>query len=634
MVAQQFPTTHFSDDQKLNPKGLKIIVDKALSTQRSSKMRIHRSVLLLLWAINLSAHANLLQPIDVSQEYLRYRHNPQARAVFGGEICDDPTLRAAARSSLYFDQGRSSYKAKQYLSAIRNYSRVLDIHLTSAAFNNRGLAFRMLGNTGAAERDFVSALQLNPNDVAAWTNLGNLMLVLERYDEAINSFSQAIDSGSNTAGIYVARGNAYRAKGDAPNALLDYEAAIARAPTDARAHLGRAAIFYGGGDLDHAKSEFKTALLLNPADLDAMRGLAMVLRDQHRYSESLQTYNLALKVQPANALLLSGRGRTYQEMGNWKEAISNYSQAIALQPSDELLLRLRGLAYDHQEDYGDAIADLTQVTHFASNSTRGYVLLARALAHSHHDEESIDVLSRAIERMPTEIILRNERATLFEGRGDYSSAIREYREIVQIWPTNVESRIFLADDETAVGQYQEAARDYEIASRVAPNEGSLRIGRAKLLFYSGDYLSADSDLKAWQELYRKGKIEASNRIEYYVVIWRHIIALKLRADDRSAMSREAATLDAGRWPYPVLALYMGKASAATLMKVASENDTPDRKGKLCEANAYLGELQLAHGDAPAARHSFVAAREGCPANFDEVTIARWELYRMEQNSSN
>ncbi|CAB3808139.1 Beta-barrel assembly-enhancing protease [Paraburkholderia caffeinilytica] len=551
-------------------------------------------------------------------------------AVFGSDISDDPAIGAPVRSALYFEQAKLSAKTNQHLSAIRNFTRALDLSPTAAAFIYRGIVHEQLGETDAAARDFTAALQLEHDNVYAWLDLGNLALSLEQYDVAIGSFSHAMDNGKQSADIYVSRGNAYRAKGDAENSLLDYDAAIARAPFDPRAHFGKAVVFYNMGNLEGAESEFNTTLRLNPNDLDSMRGLAMVLRDQHRYSESIATYTSALKMKPGDALLISGRAWAYEEMGDLPHAISDYSQAIALQPNDEFVLRLRGLAYDHQGDYSKAIADFTQVTRLAPNSARGYALWADALEHSHRSEESIEVLSRAIQLMPDDVSLRYDLAVVLEHRGDYASAIQEYQVILRISPTDVDNRIWLADDETTLGRYQDAARDYEIASRAAPDKGTLLFGRAQLSFYTGDFRRADADLARWQDLHRQGKIDALATTPYYVAIWRHLVALRLDVDDRTVLEEESAHLDAGRWPFPVLAFYMGKATAAALQSAINRGGIQDREGELCEADAYLGEWRLAQGDAIGARQSFDAASAECPVDFIEKVLAKQELARMAE----
>ncbi|MFL9867834.1 tetratricopeptide repeat protein [Paraburkholderia fungorum] len=605
-------------------------VDIKRSAKRSKIVNIHRTLLFSLWAVSLSAYANFTKPIDISSEFLRYRHAPEAMAVFGRDISDDPAIGAPARSALYFEQAKLSAKTKQYLSTIRNYTRALDIHPTAAAFNNRGLAHRQLGETDAAARDFTSALQLQHDDPHAWLNLGNLQFALKQYAVAIESFSHAINSGNQSANVYISRGNAYCGKGDAQNALLDYDAAIAQAPFDPRAHFGKAVAFYTMGNLDGAESEFNTALRLDPSDLNSMRGLAIALRDQHKYSESIEAYTSALKMQPGDALLFSGRAESYLEMGDLTHTISDYSQAIALQPSDDLLLRLRGLAYDHQGNYDNAIADFVEATRLAPSSARGYSLWAEALEHSHRSEESMEVLARAIRLMPADISLRHDLAVALEHRGDYASAIKEYQAILRISPTDIDNRIFLADDETTLGQYQDAAHDYEIANRAAPDKGQLLYGRAQLSFYTGDFRRAEADLERWQELQRKGKIDALAATSYYVAIWRHLVALRLNVDDRTVLEEGAAHLDAAVWPFPVLAFYMGKANAAMLQSAINRSSMQDREGQLCEADAYLGEWRLAQGDATGARQSFDAASVECPVNFIERAMVRRELVRMAE----
>ncbi|MFM0405018.1 tetratricopeptide repeat protein [Paraburkholderia aspalathi] len=171
------------------PKDSELTVDIKRSAKRSKIVKIRRTLLLSMWAVSLSAYANLTRPTDISSEFLRYRHAPEAMAVFGNDISDDPAIAAPVRSALYFEQAKLSAKTKQYPSAIRNYTRALDIYPTAAAFNNRGLAHRQLGETDAAVRDFTSALRLDHDDVHAWLNLGNLQLALKQYDVSIDSFN-------------------------------------------------------------------------------------------------------------------------------------------------------------------------------------------------------------------------------------------------------------------------------------------------------------------------------------------------------------------------------------------------------------------------------------------------------------
>ncbi|MFL9996512.1 tetratricopeptide repeat protein [Paraburkholderia sediminicola] len=570
-----------------------------------------------------------MQSIDISDEFLRYRHNAQAMTIFGYDISDDPAIGAAGRVGLYFSNGRSAYAVRQYPVAIQAYSRALDIQPSAAAFNNRGLAFRDGGNVDAAERDFSSALRLDPKDIHARVNLGNLMLASKRFEPAIDEFTRSVDSGDRRDDTYLSRAYALRLSGDAAKALDDYDVVIAQNPKDARGHLGKGLVFDDIGKPGAAVAEFTDALKADPTNADAMLALAMDLHDQHKYARAIAAYTSALKVRPGTAWIVEQRALAYQHMGNWVQAISDYSTAISLRPNDELLHRLRGIAYDHEGKYSGAISDFRESVELAPDSSRGYVLWARALVDAGRFAEAIGVLSRASIRMPDDISLRHELAFVFERQGAYSSAVHVYETVLRTHPEDERTRVYLADDETTLGQYEDATQNYELVSRALPEDGNMLHGRAQLAFYAGDFRRADSDLERWQDLYRRGKIEANEGQPYYVAIWRHLIALKLAIDDRARLATDAAALDAHRWPYPVLSFYLGKTSIGTLLVAASSGSTRDRENQRCEAEAYLGEWRLDRDDVEGAKRSFAAASTECPASFVEKALATRELQRMD-----
>ncbi|MEX3985969.1 tetratricopeptide repeat protein [Paraburkholderia sp. EG287A] len=575
-----------------------------------------------------SAYAALMQPLDVSNEVLRYRHNAQAIAIFGQSVSDNPEIPPFARSSLYFASGKRDFQLKRQLSAINNYTRSIALNATASAFNNRGGAYFGVGNLDAAQQDYEQALRLNPSDVHAWENLSSLLMKRKQFDKAIDCLSHAIAAGDQRASTYVSRGIAYQLKGDAQDAFWDYDVAIALAPHTVAAHVGKVGLLIDAGKLDEAREESNTALGLDPNDTDAKRAAALLLKLQHRYADAIVGYTSVLNVRPTDAQAFVGRAQVFEETGEWSKAIADYSRAITLMPDDDVLLRLRGLAYDKQGDNADAVADFEKAVRLAPSTARNHVLLARAFARSGQVRRSIDVLSNAIKLLPNSISLRHERAFSFEQLGDYASAVEELHAILEANAQDTLTRRYLADDETTLGQYSAAAHDYEIVGQSVHDDGGLLYGRAQLNFYTGQLRQADADLSEWQRLYRAHKIEKADQSLYaYVVIWRHIIALKLATDDRLALADQARGLDANRWPYPILAFYMGRSTAAGLLS-AVEKGGKDHDEHSCEANAYLGEWLLSRGDISGAREDFAAASTSCPAQFIEKALATWELQGM------
>src|SRR5690349_12352029 len=64
---------------------------------------------------------------------------------------------------------------EDYLEVIEYLSTYLRDHSTNDhAYNNRGIAHWEIGNTQAAEADYIRAIKINDNNLSAWLNLHEL----------------------------------------------------------------------------------------------------------------------------------------------------------------------------------------------------------------------------------------------------------------------------------------------------------------------------------------------------------------------------------------------------------------------------------------------------------------------------
>ncbi|WP_153001476.1 tetratricopeptide repeat protein [Microbacterium testaceum] len=83
-----------------------------------------------------------------------------------------------ADSSTHFNLGQALFGVEQYEAAAYAFSGA--IPKIADAYVNRGLSWEMIGDTGAARRDYRSALSINIRDVDALVNIGTLDLMEER----------------------------------------------------------------------------------------------------------------------------------------------------------------------------------------------------------------------------------------------------------------------------------------------------------------------------------------------------------------------------------------------------------------------------------------------------------------------
>jgi tetratricopeptide (TPR) repeat protein len=81
------------------------------------------------------------------------------------------------------------------------------------AFNNRGLAYRSLGDTARAFSDYTSAIERDPSYASAFNNRGAAYGDTGDFDHAIADYGEALRIGPRSAIILTNRGIAHHDKG-------------------------------------------------------------------------------------------------------------------------------------------------------------------------------------------------------------------------------------------------------------------------------------------------------------------------------------------------------------------------------------------------------------------------------------
>jgi lipoprotein NlpI len=169
------------------------------------------------------------------------------------------------------------------------------------------------------------------------------------------------------------------------------------------------------------------------------------------------------------------------------------------------------------------------------------------------------------------------------------------------------------------GRAEEAATAYDTALRLDPViAGSLRMAGTDA-FTNAEHKDAVSNLARSVHL---------RPDDPYAVLWLYLA--RVRSGHQHAateLAANAAELRASDWPYPVVDLYLGKATAEATLNAP---DNPDHR---CEAQFYVGEWLLLQNDADAARDRLKQAVDTCPKGFIERKGARAELTRLDRRSA-
>lgn len=119
------------------------------------------------------------------------------------------------------------------------------------------------------------ALQVDRRNGILHSNKGNILLQLNRVDDAISSYKRAIEYSPKYAEAYGNLGNAYQEIGDYEAAQSIYSRAISIDPRnpDFYCHLGNAIL--ASGNVQKAEDAYSSAIELDPKHIDAHYYLAL-----------------------------------------------------------------------------------------------------------------------------------------------------------------------------------------------------------------------------------------------------------------------------------------------------------------------------------------------------------------------
>jgi lipoprotein NlpI len=117
----------------------------------------------------------------------------------------------------------------------------------------------------------------------------------------------------------------------------------------------------------------------------------------------------------------------------------------------------------------------------------------------------------------------------------------------------------------------------------------------------------------------------------YQAMWLALARAKAHVPDTDDISLKmnSEMLKMDQWPGPVVKFLLGEAPASSVALAAEAGDPSRLKERTCDANFYVAESHLAHGDAAAAKPLLTRAAADCPFASFERMGATAELTRLK-----
>jgi tetratricopeptide (TPR) repeat protein len=273
----------------------------------------------------------------------------------------------------------------------------------------------------------------------------------------------------------------------------------------------------------------------------------------------------------------------------------------------------RCIAYYYQDDDERAIEDCTAALQLVPNDARAFEYRGRSYNARYQYDDAMRDYDRAIELDPVDSDLRIIRGFAHYNRGNLDAALQDYEQAVKNggdkgWIYYRRGTALLAKGET-----QRAMADY--AQSIPLNAEETPGYAANASFYLGQYAQAAT--------YFSQVTEPDPYDAFFHYLSRRHAG---RADAAEVFEAVAAQLQG--WPDQLARYFQGETSKVDLLKAAADPDPKTAAWQLCEAEFYVGEVELIAGNKDEARQRFETAVKICPKDFLELIAARAELTRL------
>ncbi len=193
-----------------------------------------------------------------------------------------------------------------------------------------------------AETLWRDTLRKNPNCWLAHNDLGNLLWVRGRFDEATAHFLRAIEIHPEFPETHYNFGALLEEQGRIDDAVDHFRQAVRINRNMAPAHSKLAEILRSRGLLDEAADHYREMIRIDPQDFRSENKLGLLLHMRGKLREATQHFQNAVLIKPDDPLAHFNLGNVLAARGRFDDAIDSFREAIRLKPDfTEAKKRLR-----------------------------------------------------------------------------------------------------------------------------------------------------------------------------------------------------------------------------------------------------------------------------------------------------
>jgi tetratricopeptide (TPR) repeat protein len=259
------------------------------------------------------------------------------------------------------------------------------------------------GRVEDAIRRYRTVTSLQPELIAAFVNLGNIYLELDRLEDAHSNYATALQKDANSPAAHYGLGQVALSQRKYAEAVDHFEKALALAPDANRIHYALAMAYRGLRNAEKAKLHLaqqgpvgvrvadplmdRLVQLVEGARVHLIRGKLAL--EAKRYEEAAAEFRKAIEARPDSVPAHVNLGAALTQLRDLNGAAEEFSKAVAIDPNNANAHYNLAVLLANEKQHQQAILHLQAVSTINPNDLGAQFFLAQQLLHAKRPDEAL-----------------------------------------------------------------------------------------------------------------------------------------------------------------------------------------------------------------------------------------------------
>jgi tetratricopeptide (TPR) repeat protein len=190
-------------------------------------------------------------------------------------------------------------------------------------------------------------------------------------------------------------------------------------------------------DFDKAAQAIQGALTRLPQNINILHQQGYLYLDQYQYEKAIQIFDRTLNDLPGNEYTWQGKIICLRLMYRFNEAEETARKALKQLPQNITILNEEISLYCDQGQYDKAIAICDEILKIDRANEDAFSQKIGVLRSLNRFSDAEELIQEALTRLPRNVAILNQQGYLYADQQQYEAALKAFRQVLFIDPTNV-----------------------------------------------------------------------------------------------------------------------------------------------------------------------------------------------------